>query len=318
MHGRLPNRPVAGDEYDRSQVQIGHELGQLQTMNGVASKIFPIRQPCLLRNRTAGALLCLLFCASALADPELADRNYDLRQFRVQIYSKAFAERFELPQANVTEELPKELHAMELLAERRESGAAISCTLKIYFDSALPVYLPEGPPAGSLAMRREGGHFFSHLKRDERGRATSWSDADRIALSGGDGPYFRAAALATRDYKFPSRAVFQGASQGMNIIEYHKEILPGVGYMKLEQDCAWFAGTARYPAGWNLWLKRRDGADYRRILRFKEEDFYIWPVPSAFLARFRPAAARMAKHNIITLHGHHPSNRLLFDLIEQK
>lgn len=287
-------------------------------MNSVASKAFSIWHARLVQEKAAGVFLCLLFCASALADPELADRNYDLRQFRVQIYSKAFAERFELPAANVTDELSKELHAMELLADRHKLGHAISCTLKIYFDSALPVYLPEGPPAGSLAMRREGGHFFSHLKRDEQGRAISWSEADRIALSGGDGPYFRAAALATRDYKFPSGAVFQGASEGINIIEYHKEILPGVGYMRFDLGCSALAQTGRYPAGWNLWVKRQGGADYRRILRFKEEDFYIWPVPSAFLARFRPTAVRIAKYQI-TLRGHNPvMEKLLLDFIDSK
>ena len=142
-----------------------------QMMSCNLNKAFAMRQARSIHLKAAGAFLGLLFCASALADPELADRNYDLRQLRVQIYSKAFAERFELPPANVTDELPKELHAMELLPERHEWGDVIYCNLKIYFDSALPIYLPEGPPAGSLAMRREGGHFFSHLKRDERGRA---------------------------------------------------------------------------------------------------------------------------------------------------
>lgn len=283
-------------------------------MNSDTSKAFAIGQPRLLHKVAASALLCLLFCASALADPELADRNFDLRRFNVQVYSKAFAERFELPAANVTDELPKELHAMELLAERHEWGDSIYCNLKIYFDSALPIYLPEGPPAGSLAMRREGGHFFSQLKRDERGRATSWSDSDRIALSLGENPYNRAARLATRDYKFQS----VGASEGMRILEYHKEILPGVGYMKLGPDCAWLARTVRYPAGWNLWVKRQGGADYTRILREKPEDFYIWPVPSAFLARFRPTAVRIAKYKI-ALRGDNPiMKQLMFDYIDSK
>jgi hypothetical protein len=279
-------------------------------MNSAASNSFAICQARLIQKALA-LLLSLLSYGSALADPELADRNYDLRQFRVQIYSKTFAERFELPAENVSNELPKELHAMELLAERRESGDTISCNLRIYFDSALPIYLPEGPPAGSLAMRREGGHFFSHLKRDERGRAISWSEADRIALSRGDGPYNRAAALATRDYKFQAA----GAKEDVRIVEYHKEILPGVGYVKLGLACAWLARTARYSAGWNVWVKRQSGADYTRILRMKEEDFFIWPVPQVLLDRFQPIAARIAKYR---WRGDRPGDQMMRDFIDGK
>jgi len=278
-----------------------------------------------LRKAAYGAMFALLFCASALADPadpadpELADRNYDLRQFHAQIYSKAFAKRFELSPAKVSDELPKELYAVEFVLDRdKQPRKIIHCRLRIYFDSALPVYLPEGPPAGSLAMRREGSHFFTQLTRNERGRAISWSEADRIALSKGNSPYNMAAALATRDYKFPSGGPLQGARQTMQILEYHKEILPGVGYMKLNPDCSWLARTAPYPAGWNLWVKRASGADYTRVLHEKEEDFFRWPVPSGFLARIRPIAARIAKFHI-TLRGHNPTlQQMMFDFIDSK
>ncbi len=243
------------------------------------------------------AAYILLFSACAAADLELADRNYDLRRFNVQVYSKAFAQRFELPGANVIDELPKELHALELVAERHPSADIIYCNLKLYFDSSLPVYLPEGPPAGSLKMRTQGSHFFNTPKRDERGRSIGWSEADRIASSLGESPYNRAAALATRDYKFPVGNIFVGAFSDIRIHEYHRELFPGVGYMEFGPGCALLAGTGRYAAGWNLWVKRHSGADYTRTLREKPEDFYIWPVPEALFVRFRAVASRVAQFN---------------------
>ena len=174
-------------------------------------------------------LLLVLCSTSAFAQDDYLEKSFFLQQLRVQVASKAFAERVALPPGSTIEELPKGLFALQFLIERREGGSRLYCGLKVYFDNALRPYTPSNSPAGSLPMLRPDAHFFFGFFRGDTAGWAKWSVTDRVFSTTKESEFYRSTAISSGDYVFQNKGTFEDPI----IKEFHREILPGVAYMML-------------------------------------------------------------------------------------
>ena len=234
----------------------------------------------------------MLSSTSAFGLDEYLEKSFFLQQLRVQVASKAFAERVALPPDSTIEELPKGLFALEFLVERGEGSSALYCGLKIYFDNSLRPYTPSNSLAGSLLMIRSPTHyFFRNVPGDTAGRA-KWSERDRVFRNTKDTEFLRSAAISSEDYVFRNKGTFEDPV----IKEFHREILPGVAYVMLLPSCNLMEHTEPNTKKWKLWIKRETAPDYRQIMKMDEKEFIVFEMPRSFLERIRPMAARASAY----------------------
>jgi hypothetical protein len=228
--------------------------------------------------------LCFqLWLCTSLAQPEEKPRS--LEASSLAAYSKAFARRFALPGPSPEVELKEGLEAVEFRVELgQQPGPLFRCKLRVYLPTGSPIAYPKTGVSATRDPLTLPEHFFFNNNQQNK-RWTALTVEDRVHFRNQD-TFSRSAALASPDLDLPKK----GYWADMNYDAYHREIFPGMDYIRLDSNCGPFADIKENREV-QLWLKREGGRDYRQVVFPNPGDFLKFPLPAAFLA----AAAKWAK-----------------------
>ena len=250
------------------------------------------------RYLTALLLICLaqlILGASVLAvENHPAYPVLPLEEMRIAAYSKAFAERFGLPDPAPGTEPDGGLEAIEFAIEKGRFAPYYYLNIYLYVDSSLPIKYPEEGVAGEKYMLISATHFFGRTHE----QWMKWSLEDRRFSTNLDGKYNRKANLTTMDY-MPRK---KGVTTSLYYREFHKDILPGLAYIKL--DCSPPSIMIDRPIdNVGIWLQVDSQADYRSQIEVDTDDFLKFAIPDGVfkVVRKQSLAARKANETIDNL-----------------
>lgn len=228
---------------------------------------------------------CIAGEKKATAYPELP-----LGEMRITAYTKAFAERFGLPAPKPGTEPSGGLEAIEFAIEKGPAWAPLYyCNYYLYVDSTLPIKFPEEGGAGNVYMLVNKTHFFGRSHE----QWLKWSLQDRRHSTGLDGKYNRKTNLASMDY-IPNK---QGAIDSLLYVEYHKNLLPGLSYIKLDGSPPMMIDNPRKNIG--IWLQKESKTDYRSQVHVDSGDFLKFPIPEQIFEKVREWGLKAREANTV-------------------
>ncbi len=240
------------------------------------------RQPPNLGAWVVGLLFVLPLGFSAApaagADKPVAPAPLPIEQMHAVAYTKDFAKRFALPEPEPGTEPSGGIQAMEFAVEPgpKHGRGLYYCKLKLYLDNTLPIAYPEEGIAGAEHMLRQSSHFFM-WPNPENKRWLALSEKDRLHFNGRNGRYNRLAWLATADYAWEK----SGAQHGMFYEKYHRDLFPGLAYVKIDMTCPVYSWMDKVETA-QIWLKREGTKDYRQHRLTGPEDFLRFMLPPKF------------------------------------
>lgn len=250
------------------------------------------------------ATVFFLLSISAQASEAPKNTALPIDQMRATVYTKAFAKRFALPDPELGTEPEGGIQAMEFAVEDAKARyphkrfATYQCVLKLYIDSSLPVAYPEEGIAGSHHLLIQPSHFFMWPNPDNK-RWLSFSEKDRLHFNERNSRYNRTAFLATPDYRWKPGgdiSTREGFAAGMFYEEYHRDLFPGLAYLKIDTTCPSYSSMEKLEVI-QVWLKREGGRDYRKQLREEPEDFLKFTIPQPFYRKILPWFTETARYN---------------------
>jgi hypothetical protein len=236
------------------------------------------------RNRyIQAALICCFFLVfflqiSMAGEKEPAYPELPLEEMRIAAYTKAFAARFGLPAPEPGTEPGGGLEAIEFAIEKGRFAPYYFGNFYLYLDNSLPIKYPEEGVAGEKYMLIRATHFFGRSHE----QWMKWPENDRLHFNRRQGSYHRKANLASMNY-IPGK---QGAIADLYYREYHRDILPGLAYIKL--DCSvpyWIIKKPRKNIG--IWLQRESKTDYRGRIHVDPGVFLKFKIPDHVLRKVR-------------------------------
>ena len=224
------------------------------------------------------ALVLLIWVLPVYAETH-AYPELPLQEMRIATYTKAFAERFGLPAPEPGTEPSGGLQAIEFAIEKGPKWAPrYYCFFYLYVDSSLPLKYPEEGVVGEKYMLISATHFFGRSHE----QWLRWSLQDRRYSTSLDGKYNRKARMATKNY-LPGK---QGAISDLDYIEYHKNILPNLNYLKLNFS-PFSLMINKVNSGVDIWLQQRSRTDYRSRISVNPNDFLKFSLPKITLQKIR-------------------------------
>lgn len=196
-----------------------------------------------------------------------------IEQMRAVAYTKDFAQRFALPDPEPGTEPSGGIQAMEFAVETTPNAPYYYCKLYLYLDNKLPIAYPEGETGTAyLPSRRSRLMTF-----DAQTRWPKLSERDRRHFSERQGRYNLMAWLATPDFLWRKQG---NASGSMSYEEYHRDLFPGLAYLKIDMTCQAYSWMDKAKM-MQLWLRDERVPDNQK-LRIEAEDFVRFPVSDFF------------------------------------
>jgi len=245
-------------------------------------------------NRYLTALFLICLVQLMIAASVFAVENHPgypllpLEEMRIAVYTKAFAERFGLPAPAPGTEPDGGLEAIEFAIEKGRFAPYYYLNIYLYVDSSLPIKYPEEGVAGEKYMLISATHFFGRTHEQWK----KWSLEDRRYSTNLDGKYNRKANLATMDY-IPRK---KGATTSLYYREFHKDILPGLAYIKL--DCSPPSVMIDRPINnVGIWLQVDSQVDYRSHIEVDTDDFLKFVIPDGVFKEVRKKSLTARKAN---------------------
>ncbi len=206
-----------------------------------------------------------------------------IERMRAVAYTKEFAKRFALPDPEPGTEPEGGLQAMEFAVEPGKFGnPRYYCKLSLYLNSQLAIAYPEEGMSGSTLMFNSHLHFFARLPEGNK-RWSQWSVEDRKHFNERQTLYTNHVWLATPDYPgyFDERSKKPFAATSMFYDEYHRDLFPGLAYLKIDMGCPAYSWLDKVEAI-QIWIKWEGAKDYSRELRKDPADFLKFSLPMSF------------------------------------
>lgn len=211
-----------------------------------------------------------------------------LQEMRITAYTKTFAERFGLPAPEPGTEPSGGLEAIEFAIEKGRFAPYYYLNIYLYVDSSLPIKYPEEGVAGEKYMLIKGTHFFGR----SHDMWLKWPVEDRLHFNNRQGSYHRKANLATMNY-IPGK---KGATTSLYYREFHRNILPGLAYIKL--DCSPPSVIIDRPIkNIGIWLQKDSQVDYRSRIDVDTDDFFKFSVPDPIFEKVRKISLHTRDEN---------------------
>jgi|SRR5581483_1980376 len=213
--------------------------------------------------------------ASAALGQGAASKSLSTERSQALAYSKAFAERFALPEPSPELQLSGGLYGMQLRLEiDPKSLAAYRCKLKVYADNSMAIAYPKDGISASRDTVTLAEHFIFDGNVNNK-RWLSLDLADRRHFTNQD-DFIRRAAIASPDLDLPKK----GYWAELNYDAFYRDLFPGVAYIRFDSDCSAFAKAGNQKL--QLWIEKAGGKDYRRSVIPDPNDFLKFDIPSAF------------------------------------
>ena len=213
---------------------------------------------------------------------------HKLKEMRMVAYTKKFAKRFSLPLLAPEMEPSGGLEAIELAVEKSNRWSYLySCCLYLYVDSSLPIIFPELGEMGDKWMVQGANHFFATPLKQWR----KWSLSDRRYSSRVTNSYNMKAFLATMDYVHNKK----GAINSMNHIEFRKNLLPQLTYIKLAVTMTLTLKNQRNNLG--VWLPLRTSVVETRTPSAQNDRFVKFQLPQPIYENLRDWALQVGTLN---------------------
>ncbi len=263
------------------------------------------RQPPNLGAWVVGLLFVLPLGFSAApaagADKPVAPAPLPIEQMRAVAYTGDFAKRFALPDPEPGTEPSGGIQAMEFAVEPgpKHGRGLYYCKLKLYLDNALLIAYPEEGIAGAEHMLRQSSHFFM-WPNPENKRWLALSEKDRLHFNGRNGRYNRMTMLASPGYDYPEFLPTPPKTPygGIDMVyeEYHRDLFPGVAYLKIDMGCPVFSWMNGIKTA-EVWLKREGAKDYRKQIRMEPQDFLKFTIPPKMYQQILGLRKEVAAYN---------------------
>lgn len=263
------------------------------------------RQPPNLGAWVVGLLFVLPLGFSAApaagADKPVAPAPLPIEQMRAVAYTKEFAQRFALPDPEPSTEPSGGIQAMEFTVEpgAKHGSGLYYCKLRLYLSNDLPIAYPEEGVAGAQRMLIFPAHFFVRSNPDSK-HQPKLSPSDGQHFNERNGRYNRMTMLASPGYDHPE---FLSASPkvpyggiGMAYEEYHRDLFPGLAYLKIDMGCPVFSWMDGIKTA-EIWLKREGAKDYRKQIRMEPQDFLKFTIPPKMYRQILSWRKEVAAYN---------------------
>lgn len=88
----------------------------------------------------------------------------------------------------------------------------------------------------------------------------------------------------------------EGFGVSMFYEEYHRDLFPGVAYLKIGMGCPAYPSMDKLETV-QVWLKREGGRDYSKQLREEPEDFLKFMLPPGFYRQIIQWTKQTAAYN---------------------
>lgn len=177
---------------------------------------------------------------------------------------------------------------MEFAVETSNSAPYYYCKLYLYLDNKLQIAYPEG----DTGVRYLPSRRTQLMTFDAQTRWLRLSEKDRRHFSERSLKYANLTWLATPDYLWQK----QGASVSMFYEEYHRDLFPGMAYLKIDMACPAYSWVDKTDVV-QIWIKRRDARDYGKQLKVEPEDFLKFMIPQAFYRKIVGWTKETARYN---------------------
>jgi hypothetical protein len=214
-----------------------------------------------------------------------------IEQMRATVYTKEFAKRFALPDPEPGSEPSGGVQAMEFAVEPGPwwlgEMASCHCKLYLYLDNKLPIAYPEEAVRGTVSIPSQK----TQLMTIERPRWLNLSEKDRLHFSERN-----KSMLATSDFVWNKA----GGGAGMFYDEYHRDLFPGLAYLKIDMGCPNYSWMDKVET-MQIWIQREGTKDYRHQLREEPEDFLKFTLPKVFSGRIFLWIKQTAEYNGILI-----------------
>lgn len=247
------------------------------------------------KNMATVGLFCFLlavFIPGEAKDPA----PLPIEQMRAAVYTKEFAKRFALPDPEPGTEPERGMQAMEFAVEPGPwwlgETASYYCKLYLYLDNKLPIAYPEEAVRGTINIPSQK----TKLMTIERERWLSLSEKDRLHFGERSSRYTRKSMLTTTDFVWNK----VGGGVGMFYDEYHRDLFPGLAYLKISMGCPNFSWMDKIETI-QIWIQREGTKDYRHQDREDPEDFLKFTLPKAFYGKIHLWIKRTAEYNALLI-----------------
>lgn len=260
----------------------------------------------------AMSLIAVLVWSTAIplthAKDSQAPAPLSIEQMRAVAYTKGFAKRFALPEPEADTEPSGGIQAMEFSVEEAPKDAKLplySCKLYLYLDNKLSVSYPEAAVGAHYLPSRA-----TYLLSPNNERWDKWSVEDRKFLNERKTRYTNHVWLATPDYPgyFDERSKKPFAATSMFYDEYHRDLFPGLAYLKIDMGCPAYSWIDKVEAI-QIWIKREGAKDYSRELRKDPADFLKFSMPMPFYKKIINPIKAASDYNSKMLNGNIRQNR---------
>ncbi len=220
-------------------------------------------------------------------------------EMRAVAYTQEFAKRFALPDPEPGTEPNGGIQAMEFAVEpgAKHGSGFYYCKLKVYLNNNIPIAYPEGGAAGYQGMLIFSPHFFVRTDPGSK-RQPKLSLSDGRHFDERRARYTNHVWLATPDYPgyFEELPKKPYAAVGMFYEEYHRDLFPGLAYLKIDMGCPAYSWVDKVDVI-QLWLKRDGARDYSREIRKDPQDFHKFTIPQPFYRKIIVWTKRTAEYN---------------------
>lgn len=241
-----------------------------------------------IKDKATVGLFCFLlavFISGEAKDPA----PLPIEQMHAAVYTKDFAKRFALPEPESGTEPEGGIQAMEFAVEPGIHGnPRYYCKLYLYLDNKLPIAYPEEAIRGTVSIPSQK----TRLMTIEKERWLSLSEKDRLHFGERNSRYTRKSMLTTTDF-FWNKV---GGGVGMFYDEYHRDLFPGLAYLKIDMGCPNYSWTEKVET-MQIWIQREGTKDYRYQDREDPEDFLKFTLSKAFYGKIHPWIKRTAEYN---------------------
>lgn len=234
------------------------------------------------------ALLLAAVVSTASAQDRTPPVPLPIEQMRAAVYTKEFAKRFALPEPEPGTEPEGGIQAMEFAVEPSSNAPYYYCKLYLYIDNKLSIAYPEG----ETGVAHLPGRHTQLMTFDAQTRWLALSENDRRHFSKRGLKYANLTWLATPDYIWQK----QGASASMFYEEYHRDLFPGLAYLKIDMACPAYSWVDKSNSA-QIWLKREGAKDYGKQLKVDSEDFLKFAIPQSFYRRIIGWTKEAARFN---------------------
>ncbi|HPF45358.1 MAG: hypothetical protein KDF58_05955 [Alphaproteobacteria bacterium] len=197
-------------------------------------------------------------------------------------YSNYYANKYGYPESHVIE-MPEHVHLIEY--RMKTIGMETKCYLNMLIDKNIGLNLPNEVFVSRMKLPADENVGIVKPKREEGWKETEEIKENRIrwtytgAESRSNEKYLlRNAAMSGVNINADTGKV-KGRLMSVSMLEYNPNYYPDLDYFNFQVGCSILAKEMQLKDEFSIWIKKKSGRDYSKIVNLHPEDFVKFKIP---------------------------------------